>query len=848
MDDLSDLPDEVRDAIAPHVEADPETLSKIGVAIAAKRDEAKAARVASGIETTWRECEEAYVGIDDANRTEFQSAKWSKPMSMDGPVTTGKAPRQSEYKSTAFIRLTARYVDAGAAKLAEILLPADDKAFSFSETPVPELIKAKDDKSQVVHDGLGNAPLMRAPKPGEPPPMPSGAAVPPAVGPMPVAAPLSIPTPAGPTAAPQAQVPLTVKDLAEEHIEIARKKAKAAEKRIYDWMVECQYTSEVRKVIFDASRLGVGALKAPIPKSSRSIAVKKSGGGMQIEIEDKICPSVSWVDPWNMYPDPSCGENIHDGDFIFERDYLSERQLGDLKKLDGYIASQIDKVIQEGPDKIRADNESGTAQGKDAAKRKDRYEVFYFYGALSREDMDCICAAGGKQSATDSGSKDDPDKRVFAIVTLVNDSVIRATINPLDSGAFPYHSVPWQRRAGHWAGIGVAEQVTTPQKMINAANRAMLNNAGKSAGSQIVVDQSAIRPADGNWIMTPDKVWHKTADAPGDDVRKAFMAVEIPNMTDHLMKIIEFALQLAEESTSIPLITQGQSGQTTPDTFGAAQLQNNNANQLLRSIGYAFDDHITEPVVRQFYEWLLLDPDIPDEEKGDFKINAHGSIALVERAIQDQTIAQMGVLATQPVYGIDPKKWAMQFLKSKRLDPQDFQYTEEQQTKIDAMPPPPAPQVQVAQIRAGVDREKLVAGQQADQRSIQSEEAIAASAHALEGARVHTEQQRTLTDATTKLHELQVKREIAMLEHANLRGMSLDAVKSELAKTAMTINAQKELNAADNAIELHKEEGRRRKDARGAHPQRSTKALAKPAAQAPGRAGNGRQFEQGPPQ
>ena len=31
--------------------------------------------------------------------------------------------------------------------------------------------------------------------------------------------------------------------------------------------------------------------------------------------------------------------------------------------------------------------------------------------------------------------------------------------------------------------------------------------------------------------------------------------------------------------------------------FGAAQLQNNNATSLLRAVGYAFDDHITEPLV-----------------------------------------------------------------------------------------------------------------------------------------------------------------------------------------------------------------------------------------------------------
>ena len=88
-----DLPDDVREILTPHLEQDATTLAAIGVAIAEKRDEAKTARATSGIETTWKEAEESYIGIDDANRHEFQEARWSKPMSVDGPVTTGRMPR-----------------------------------------------------------------------------------------------------------------------------------------------------------------------------------------------------------------------------------------------------------------------------------------------------------------------------------------------------------------------------------------------------------------------------------------------------------------------------------------------------------------------------------------------------------------------------------------------------------------------------------------------------------------------------------------------------------------------------------------------------------------------------------
>jgi hypothetical protein len=578
----------------------------------------------------------------------------------------------------------------------------------------------------------------------------------------------------------------------------------------------------------------VGVLKAPTPKSKRVMAILESKDGVDIVIKDKIIPAAKWVDPWNIFPDPACGENIHDGDFIFERDFMSARQLRDLKKLPGYIKPAIDKVLEEGPNKCNI--AEGARPGP--VNDKGRYEIWYFHGVLTRDEMDALDLAAGKtpaqQNADDPGAFTD---EAHCIVSLVNDSVIRATINPLDSGSFPYHSMPWQRRAGHWAGVGVAEQMRTPQRVTNAALRALLNNAGKSAGSQFVVDMAAIRPADGNWTITPDKIWEKTQDGPSD-VRQAFMAIQIPNVTQQLMEIITLGERFAEETTSIPLIAQGQSGATTPDTFGAAQLQNNNANQLLRSIGYALDDFITEPVVRQYYEWLLLDPDVPNEEKGEFQVNAHGSIALVERAIQDQSIAQMGSMAASPIYGIDPKKWAKLFIKSKRLPPDDLMYSAEDQAKIDAAPPPEAPAVTVAKIVADTAMKQLAAKQTGDQQSLASEERIAQAANTLEGghvqndaARVQAEQQRTQVEATIKLHQIQAERDLAIMQYANAHRISIDQAKVELAKTTMQLQTERDLNAANMAADLHKH-----------HNPSPT-----PPVQAPGRAAPGHAFDQSGP-
>jgi hypothetical protein len=84
---------------------------------------------------------------------------------------------------------------------------------------------------------------------------------------------------------------------------------------------------------------------------------------------------------------------------------------------------------------------------------------------------------------------------------------------------------------------------------------------------------------------------------------------------------------------------------------------------------------------------------------------------------------------------------------------------------------------------------------------------------------------------------METRRQIAMLEYANRNQISLDRAKADLAKTAMTLRTQEKLNAADNAVDLHKHSQRPEKPRRGA----------RPPGQVPGKAGNGRAFEQAPP-
>jgi len=291
------------------------------------------------------------------------------------------------------------------------------------------------------------------------------------------------------------------------------------------------------------------------------------------------------------------------------------------------------------------------------------------------------------------------------------------------------------------------------------------------------------------------------------------------------------------------------SGKTTPDTLGGQQLQDNNANQLLRYIGYSFDGYVTIRLVNQYYEYLLLDPNVDDEKKGEFTISAQGSVAMVERAIQDQTIAQMTPLAQDPQFGVNPKKWFATLAKSKRLNPVDFQYTKEEQAAIDAQPKPQAPAIEVANIKAKLAQMQM----QADQQRGQEEDALARDLAHLDAE--ITMQSETMRDKTAQLKvklgtdrdtsfvqaeiskarsdyeynmgKLSLDKQIKELEYATKNKMSVDAVKAKLSDTVMKVNAQKELAMIDGRLRVHE------------HSTPSGDALMKPAVQLPGKAGQG---------
>ena len=750
------------------------------------------ARVNNGIDDQWQEDEDFYEGIDSANRT---TASRTKPYDFGGTGTgPTKSPDRNPNRSTVFVPLTRPYVDIAAARISDMYMPTDDRNWDGEPTPIPELVKIINDADKPQGAVPPAMPAAPQAMPAAPPAMPGMPAMGAPV--MPAAPGAAMPAPGMPT------IPV---DEAKRIMEAANQSWIKARTQIDDWLKECSYNHELRKAIHDMARIGVGIMKGPFPKTRVAKAVSQTTGGFTLEISSRISPVSVRVDPWRFFPAGDCGEDATKGSHRFEQDFITRFKLRELKNPElGYLPDQIDECMEEGPMSPTTGTKKNPGQDKNEA---DLFEIWHFEGEVEWQDLQdagCDC----------EGQKGD----VFhAMVTMVNDRVIKAALHHLDSGESTYDVAVWQRKSGLWIGDGVGRQGRTAQQGVNAAVRNLMDNAGQSSRPHKVINRSAIKPGPDPWT------WHMDGEADLNQVAHAMMFFNVPSMQQELMGIIQYFQKMFEDSTGLPMILQGQQG-SAPETVGGMEILQNNAGIVPRNIVRMLDDHFTEPQIKRYYEYLLIHGE-DESAKGDFNIHARGSSALMERASQDQFLISLAQFVMNPSFEIDPILYMEELLKSKRINPDRLKLTPERKAELAQKQPPVDPRITAAQIiaKGRVDVETLQAKEEADHAAADAH--LAMNQQAFEASEAEKDRQ-------IEMMAFQIQERIESMKEGAQREISLNDIKAMLASTSMKLNVTKDLAVGSHAIDIHK------------HRNPVAKPVIAPIVEPAGRAAPGRSFEQ----
>jgi hypothetical protein len=197
---------------------------------------------------------------------------------------------------------------------------------------------------------------------------------------------------------------------------------------------------------------------------------------------------------------------------------------------------------------------------------------------------------------------------------------------------------------------------------------------------------------------------------------------------------------------------------------------------------------------------------------GEFNIVPRGSTALVARDVRDTFLMQsVPQLMANSAFGIDPTRYFKVIARRNGLDPAEVQFTPEELMKITAANQAAAqqqldPRVQVAQIRSQTTVQTKGA-------ELQTKEKIATDDNQVEAfkiqrdtdrdnAYVALETERTRVNSAAKMQELQLRKELAMLDYANTHSVTLEKIKAQLAIEGGRLDLQRELSTMPSPEEI----------------------------------------------
>lgn len=679
-----------------------------------KRDGAVRFRAASGIERIWLEDEKLYNGKDI---TQAGRGRMIDYATGDSFVQGKKMARRSRVVAN----IIRSKCDIAEGRFSDILMPVDDRNWGLKTTPDPELKKQLRDQSPAYQDE-------------------------------------------GPVLMQQSGQQASMAEVAQHKQKTAAEKMEGMQLVIDDQLNECGWNGECRKAIRAAVRGGVGILKGPaVIKRTQRKWVKQTdetGSVFVMEAKDDRRPASKFVDKWNVYPAPECEEDVQKSPYMWERGMILPREIRQLIGAEGYLEDQLKLVLEEEPKRTQVGMEKGGGSviNTETLDKGAAYETWEYNGDVDVDDLLAAgCSCEQAQSVSLSGS-----------VLFINDRPVKVELNEIETGDLVYDFFTWSPIPGSPWGIGLPRIGMWQQRVIIAAWRAMMDNAGDSSGANVVVGDG-IEPADDNWELTGKKLWRATGDV--EDVRAAFAQFQLESRQTELAAVVDMALRFLDQETGIPTLFNGEA-KTAPETLGATNIMVDANNVSLRTRVKSWDDSITRPHLTRYYHWNMKYH--KDEEvKGDYCVDPRGTSVLFEKDQRAQAILQAWSLKGDPEIAelVDWKKAAKLLFQSLHLD------IMKDEDEMAAQPPPqaqqaPNPQAEVAQIRVegAIKQEEM--RQQSDMAELEFKSSEA------DKQREHEKIMR------------QMELDIKVLEFSQANNVKIDAIKSQLAQTSQKLNVQ----------------------------------------------------------
>lgn len=589
--------------------------------------------------------------------------------------------------SEIYMMLTATKIRAAVSWIRDILLPAGDKPWGLTPTPVPDL---PDNLIEAISQRIAETLPQEEPEEGMEEHIRMRAAQ------------------------MRDEIMKTIKEISEDS-------AERMETKIEDQLAEGNWEEALGEFIEDFCTFPAAIMKGPIPR--RKTRLKWGPNGQPI-VKQAISLEYERVSPFDVYPSPH-SSGINDGDFI-ERRRFSRRELVELRGMPGYSTEAIDAVLSEyGRGGLRdwlwRDYERAQLEGKDKHwLRQDSGTIdgLHYFGSVQGLAL--------LEWGMDPQAVPDPLAEYEIDAIKIGRHIIRAVINRDPLKRRGYHKASFQKIPGGFWGVGLPKLMRDNQRMCNATARSLANNLGIASGPMVEVE--ANRLADGEVVeqLYPWKIIQTKSDPSGRG-REAVRFFQPSSNAQELLAVYDQFERRADDATSIPRYTYGNervggAGQTSS---GLAMLMNNASKGIKLAIS-SIDSYVIRPVIEETFTFnMLYDPD--PTIKGDVNIVARGATAMLTREQAQMRRAEFLNMTNNPVdmqiMGAEGRIEILRAaadlldLNTDKIIPEQEEFMRRQQEQ----PKQEDPKVVEAKIKAELEKEKLLQEEAQFQKKLEEE-------------------------------------------------------------------------------------------------------------------------------
>jgi hypothetical protein len=556
--------------------------------------------------------------FDDAarRRAQYYEGQWLKDLRQykgiyDPEIKAKLDPKRSK----AFIRETRTKIRTLDARLMDLLFPANgEKNWGIEETPVPTIppqvkeVLIKNIQATLVENGEQRAPTEDEYLIAE-----------------------------------KEYVKLTTNNM---------------ENEIHDQLSEIKYRDSIKNCVHSGHLYGTGWLKGPLVDQAEVTSwqyatsvdqqTQQSIGQWQLVKRYESRPYAEFKPIWDVYPDMSV-VNLSDCRYVIERHIMPKHKVRMLALRPDFLGAQITEYLTANINgnfsSASFENELYSLDDNSTVDRtaSGNYELIEYWGYVSSDelvnfDQETYAQMLGNQ-VTD----------IPVNIWLLGDRVIKVAIDPLKGITIPYYIYYFDKDETSIYGEGVASVIRHPQALTNASIRALIDNAAHCAGPQYEVNMDLLEDGEDPSDIGAFKVWlrrGRDADIAG---KEAIRIKQLVSYTPEFTNMYSLFSRITDEVATIPRYMQGDARVSgAARTQGGLSMLIGQANIGLSDLVKTFDEGITKPFVSNMYHWNMVF-NLKESIKGDMKIVARGSTALIAKEVRAQQIQMFLQMTLNPM-------------------------------------------------------------------------------------------------------------------------------------------------------------------------------------------------------